>query len=420
MPPASEPRVVCSLIPTLSGGGAERVVLNLMKALPGVRHRLVLFERKLEYPYSGELDVLGGDFSTGGTVADKLGKLGASLVILARLKRDVGRATWLSFTTLANILNVLTPLGGRVVISSHNRESENIQGRAAPIIRKLVSLTYPRADLIVTVSDSVKADLVRHFGIPANKIVTIYNTVDLEEVRALAAAPLDAPLAAVLARPSVVTAGRLIPQKGQWHLVRAFAALKSREPNAVLVVVGKGVLGPYLTTLARDAGLSVWAEWEHTEREAMRDADVVFTGFLRNPFAVLSRARVFAFPSLWEGFGNVIIEALAAGAPVISSDCQAGPREILAPETPPSRSAAAAEQASAGILMPIFDGERRAADVPLSPVEAMWTDTLAALLADGALRQRLALQGVARASAFAIDAMREPWARALFPGAVVT
>jgi glycosyltransferase involved in cell wall biosynthesis len=332
---------------------------------------------------------------------------------LLRLKRDLGRACWLSFTTWANILNVLTPSGDRVVVSSHNRESENIKGKLAPLMRRLVSLTYPRADLVVAVSDSVKADLVENFGVPASKITTIYNTVDLAEVTALKGERVDERLEQVLAGPSIVTVGRFIEQKGQWHLIRAFALMKKRLPEAKLVIVGKGPLRDYLTRTTRELGLRVWAAWESAPAEAMPESDVVFTGFLENPFAVLARARVFAFPSLWEGFGNVILEALACGVPAVVADCVAGPREILAPEGTPDRRAVSPEYAAAGILMPVFDAERRPASEPPTATEQIWADTLARMLTDGELRKSYEARGSERARAFSVDAIAEQWRRVL-------
>jgi glycosyltransferase involved in cell wall biosynthesis len=314
----------------------------------------------------------------------------------------------------ANVLNVLSRGRGRVILTSHSRESAVIAGRSAPLVRRLVRLTYPRADAVVAVSSAVKRDLVDNLGVPEARVFTIYNTIDAGEIERLAREPLAPDLDRFMNAPCVVTAGTLRPEKGQWHLLRAFAALKREYATARLIVMGDGPLHDYLTRLARDLGLSTHVHGEPNGL-ALHDADVVFLGFQRNPFAVLSRAAVFAFPSLSEGFGNVIIEALACGAPVISADCPSGPREILAPERPDAPAPHAPEFASAGVLMPPFDGKRREASVPLTATEALWTNLLATALAKGDLKARYQEAGRARARAFTLEAIGPEWRQLLGP-----
>jgi glycosyltransferase involved in cell wall biosynthesis len=407
----NERRKVAFLLPTLAGGGAERVAVNVLKMFPDAERHLVLLERLIAYDFDAELHVLKGDPARDSSIADRVGLLGKNLVALAALKRKLGAATWLSFTTWANVLNVLAPgpRSSKVVLSSHNRESVNIRGRAAAVLKGAVRLTYPRAARIVAVSEAVRQDLIDSFGVPPGTIETLYNTVDLAEAEAQATAQLDTELTALLKSPTIVTAGNLGDQKGQWHLVRAFALVKRQVPNARLLLLGQGRLGEYLVGLSRDAGLVVWAAWEDTPRDQLPQADVVFTGFTPNPFACFARASVFAFPSLWEGFGNVIIEALATGALVLAADCRSGPREILGPENPSERSLAEPELASAGILMPVLDGEKRAAMDPATAVEQKWVDMLVRALVDRSLAERYREPARIRAREFSTVAMTARW-----------
>lgn len=400
-------------LPSLAGGGAERIATNIFPMFPDADRHLVLMDRSIAYEFDASLHVLAGEFLGQGTAIDRAARVAKNLLALRRVKAELGPATWLSFTTWANVLNVLTKRGERVIISSHSIESVNIQGRFAPVLRGLVRLTYPRADAIVAVSESVRRDLVEQFGVPDRLIQTIHNAIDIESTDALAAQSPPAHLARLLQQPTVVTAGRLTEPKGQWHLVRVFAHLKSKVPAAKLVILGEGPLGGYLTELARRSGLSVWAAWEGAPQTDAPDADVVFAGFSKNPFSVLARASVFAFPSLWEGFGNVVLEALACRTLVLAADSGSGPREILAPEAPLGQTGETLELASAGILLPRLDGVKRAAEAPLTRAEEVWLAALDRALGDSELRDRYREAGRARALAFSSVALEPSWQRVL-------
>jgi glycosyltransferase involved in cell wall biosynthesis len=381
--------------------------------LPDVDRHLVLLERHIAFDFDAELHVLKGDPARDSSIADRVGVLARDVVALAALKRKLGPATWLSFTTWANVLNVLVPGSGRVIVSSHNRESVNIRGRAAAVLRAGVRWTYPRADEVVAVSESVRRDLIQNFGVPAATVRTIYNTVDLDEATTSAAAPLDAELAALVSNPTIVTAGNLSDQKGQWHLIRAFAAVKRERPDGRLLLLGQGPLGKYLAALAREVGLSVWAAWEAAPRSELPSSDVVFAGFVGNPFACFARAAIFAFPSLWEGFGNVILEALASGTAVVAADCKSGPREILAPEHLDEVALTVPEFASAGVLMPVLSGEKRAASSSLDGVERVWAELLARALEDPSFAERYREPGKSRAREFSTAALAPTWREVL-------
>lgn len=410
-----ERRKIVFFLPTLAGGGAERVAVNVLQMFPDAERHLVLMERILAYDFDAELHILKGDLARDSSIADRVRLLGTNAVALAALKRKLGPATWLSFTTWPNVLNVLVrgPRQSRVVLSSHNRESVNIQGRAAAVLKSAVRLTYPRAARIVAVSEAVRQDLIDSFGVPPATIQTLYNTVDLEAAAAQASALLDPELTALLKSPTIVTAGNLGEQKGQWHLIRAFSLVKRQVPDARLLLLGQGRLGDYLARLSREAGLATWAAWEGAPRDELPKADVVFAGFTQNPFACFARASVFAFPSLWEGFGNVIIEALASGALVVAADCRSGPREILAPEAPTERLITEPELASAGILMPVLDGEKRAAPTPTTITEQKWADMLVRALVDRSLAERYRAPGRLRARDFSTEALAPSWRASL-------
>jgi len=393
------------VLQSLAGGGAERVAINIARMVPEVDVHLALFDPTSNYPFNGPVHLLQGDFMSGGAAAHRIGLLARTVASISKLRARLRPDVTVGFTTWPNLVAVASTGPGRTILTSHNFESTNIRGRSAPIVRGLIQTAYPRADHVVAVSEGVRRDLVQHFRVPASRTETIYNTVDIPEVTRLAAEPLPDELAFLEQRPFVLSAGRAVEQKGLWHLVRAFADRHSVFPSARLVFIGGGPLVPYLIDLARSYGLRV-ARADEEGTGAAAPADVVFLGFQKNPFAFMARARAVALPSLWEGFGNVIVEALASGTLVLAANCRYGPAEILA------RSVDAPNgEAEFGVLLPLCDGMRRGADKPLTFAEVAWSDALEEVLARPTLWNRYKALGPPRADEFSIEAVAPRWER---------
>ncbi len=233
----------------------------------------------------------------------------------------------------------------------------------APLLRHV----YPWADAIVSVSDGVANDLSRQTGIPRESITTIYNPVLVPKVVEGSKALLDHPWFAPSNPPVVLGVGRLVPQKDFTTLIRAFALLRSQRPCRLLIL-GEGRERPQLQQLAR---------------ELRCQEDVRLSGFVDNPYAYMVRASVFVLSSAWEGMPNALIEALACGCPVVSTDCPSGPREIL----------------NDGTFGPL---------VPVGNVSAL-ADAMFTILAKPPQRERLR----ARAREFNIDKISERYLQAL-------
>ena len=200
-----------------------------------------------------------------------------------------------------------------VVPSPRRRSSEGAGRWRALLASRLVCRAIPQADAIVAVSRGVAEEWSRAAHVPRDRITTIYNPVVGRDLPALAQAPPGHPWFEPGAPPVILGAGRLVEQKDYPTLIRAFATVREWRP-ARLVILGEGEHRGRLEALAANLGLA---------------AHVSFTGFVANPLAYMARAGVFVLSSRWEGLGNVLIEALACGCPVVSTDCPSGPAEIL-------------------------------------------------------------------------------------------
>jgi glycosyltransferase involved in cell wall biosynthesis len=247
------------------------------------------------------------------------GVLGA-VAPLARYLRESKPDALLSLMDYPNVAAILARrLAGvdtRIVVSVHNHVSASVvhaDRLHTRLIPALVRRFYSEADAVVAVSDGVADDLARIAGLTRERIHRIYNPVLIPEIVDLAREPLDHPAFADDV-PIILGAGKLKKQKSFETLVSAFALVRERRP-ARLVILGRGHRRRRLRSMAERLGVS---------------ADLYLPGFKRNPYPYMRHASVFALSSRYEGFGNVLVEAMACGCPVVSTDCLSGPAEILA------------------------------------------------------------------------------------------
>jgi glycosyltransferase involved in cell wall biosynthesis len=280
-----------------------------------------------------------------------------------RTERPDALLSALSYSNLTALwARRLAGVATRIVVSERNTVSARAAHESRMRWRVLPSLLrrfYPEADAVSTVSDGVASDLARVTGIARDRIHTTYSAIVTPDLERRAAEPLAHPWLAEGAPPVVLGVGKLKLQKDFATLLRAFARLR-RSRDARLVILGRGPERRRLVGLARQLGIA---------------RDVAFPGFVPNPLAFMARAGAFALSSAWEGLPSVLVQAMACGCPVASTDCPSGPREILA----------------GGVHGPL---------VPVGDAEAL-AQALAGLLAQsparGALRARAAAFDVAAA-----------------------
>jgi glycosyltransferase involved in cell wall biosynthesis len=303
---------VAFYLPSLDAGGIERVVLNLLVHLDRARFRPILVLRRAEgvllskVPVDVEIESLGG---TRSSIASPR---------LARCIARTGAAVLYSGTNAANIAAILASLllGERVaVVASEHTPPSVFLAEAKWRAARLAAMRalYPRAATIAVPLAAVGRELKEILRSPDLSISVLPNPVFDGTLMSLKDEQPEIPLPGDEG-PLVVSSGRMVRAKGFDVLLKAFALLKGTRPEASLVLLGDGPERRPLQELALALGIS---------------GSVRFTGTLRNPFAVIGRASVMAQSSRREGFGNVLIEAMACGTPVVAADCPFGPRVIL-------------------------------------------------------------------------------------------
>ncbi len=344
------------VLPSLNGGGVQRVILNLAQSLieRGSRADLVipcfagdylaaiprgmrLYRGRLPYTdrtflravrragvevEAMTVNPIGVARSWLALSRKRLGVrvrrrryLYASVHILCRYLRE-GRphvlVSALPGTDAAAICAAeLTERAVPVVVTVHS----NVDAAYLPEWLSASRTLYPLADAVVAVSRGVGESVRRSLRVDAERVHAIYNGVPTDRIRRLAQEKVTHPWFADGEPPVILSAGREAPAKDHPTLVEAFG-LARREANARLVILGRHS-APYRARLKSLA------------REHRVEQDLGFVAFDENPYRYMRRAALFALSSRWEGLSMVILEALACGAPVVSTDAPYGPREIL-------------------------------------------------------------------------------------------
>jgi glycosyltransferase involved in cell wall biosynthesis len=305
---------VAFFLPSLAGGGAERVSLNLAIGLAARGHAVDLVLAEASGPF---LPLVPPAVRIVDLKAPRVLRSLRPLTSYLRAERPAALVGALDHANLvAMTAKKLARTTTRTVITVHCTFPKTVLGSGSvrlKMIPWLLGRLHPWADVIVAVSNGVAEDLARTAGIPRHRVNVIYNPVITTSLLAAASEPVSQHWFCDNTRPVVLGVGRLSAQKNFRLLIDAFASVR-REHNARLVLLGEGPQRPALEARIRQLGL---------------ENDVVLPGFIENPYAVMSRAAVLVLSSNFEGLPTVLIESLALGTPVVSTDCPSGPREIL-------------------------------------------------------------------------------------------
>lgn len=360
---------VLLVLPSLVGGGAEKLAVLLLEHLDRERFQplLTLFEDRCDYSVPEDVPI---------TCLNKKRRSNLPRLIwrLARIYEKDKPDVVLGFMNYANLIAVLarklSRTKRRLLLSEVNNASINL--RQMPGFRPLmwaITRLYPQSDGVICISNGVADDLVANFRIPREKIKVIYGMVDIDHILALAEEDVDHPWFAPKERPVIVILARLVARKGHPYLLKAFAQVTAKCPSR-LVILGEGEERGALEDLAKHLGV---------------EKDVAFLGFQENPFKYIAQSDIFVLSSMWAGFELVIIEAMACGVPIVSTRCPSGPEEIIT-------------DGVNGLLVTVAD-------------EGALAESMLRLLNDKEFATKLAQAGRKRARDFAVEKITREYER---------
>ncbi|MBO3097911.1 glycosyltransferase [Gelidibacter sp. DF109] len=309
------------LIYSLAGGGAERVVSYIVSYCieKGIEVHLVLMNSSIDYDLPEGLQISYIEKSEG----DENGIMKAIKIPIlaykyAKLTKKLKLTHSLSFMARPSFINIfaskLTTYKFKVITNERAYPSlqYSYKGIQSTFNKSLIRILYKESDLVISNSYGNANDLVDNFKVPSNKMKVIHNPIDLDKIKSIEAntSLFDTE------KFNLITLGRLDRGKNHEMLIRAVHRLQN--PKVHLYIFGVGELQEYLELLIGELGIN---------------DQVKLMGFNPNPYQYLKAADLFLFGSNHEGFPNVLLEAMACGLPILSTNCQSGPSEILKLET---------------------------------------------------------------------------------------
>jgi glycosyltransferase involved in cell wall biosynthesis len=387
------------IIPGLAIGGQEKIGMMLTSALMNF-HEVVTVcfeaENAKEFPYA--TPILRIEDRIYANPLLKLVNIFKRALALRKIKKSFKPDASISFGETAILANAFTYTGELKIAAIH--QSIGYRKSLKFIYRK----AYKLHDRIAPVSSGINDELQQLYGIENN--IVIHNGYDIDAIITSAKQQLPSGVDTFFNGKVLAHLGRFDPPKGHWHLIIFFMLVKQKVPEAKLLLIGnydvKNEIFNFCIEYLNRNDLNI-GFLQNEENIDFSKIDVLVTGHQSNPFKFLSRANVFVFPSIREGFGNALIEAMACGLPVIAADCPTGPREIL--NNIPSGD-------QYGILLPPF-----AIDFAISNITTIlhtqWAEKIVELLNDKDKRDFYIQLGLKRCMDFTIKKSSEKWLKIL-------
>jgi len=373
------------LLSSLNYGGAERVVSRLTYILSEkYTIYLILFEDTyIQYDYLGELVSL--NVRATNDSFSKFLLLIRRIIRLRKVKKNLNLDCVISFLESPNVVNILSRTKEcKTAVSIRNYSKiENKHSLISKITNLCIKLLYNKADIVIPVSKVIAESLVKDYGIKRDKLKVIYNPYDIEQIQQLSMEELEPQYKEFIHKEATfISIGRQVYQKGFWHLIKAFKLVHDKRNETKLVLIGRDYQNGKCQKLIDDLHLN---------------ESVLLIDQHRNPFKFLKASTVYVLTSLFEGFPNSMVEAMACGCPVIAADCKSGPREILYKNPEIGAVCKGIEKADYGVLVNPLDPQEDWDCSTLHETEIVLADAMLNLIDDVELRRIYSLKAFQRA-----------------------
>lgn len=368
---------IAIIVPTLNKGGAERVAANM--SIEFAKHYnvyIIVYDGSdIIYPYGGQLIDLR--LPPAKNIFGKITTLLKRICILRKIKKDYQIDIAISHLPSANLANVISRRSDIIFTYIHSMKVNVFK-------EKILSFF---SDKVICVSECVRNMAINQCGIRSDKVITVYNFCDLEK-------PINKITKTNENSILIVNMGRLSEPKGQWHLIRALKkVLCETDQNVKLAIIGDGEKRPSLEKLTEQLGIN---------------ENVQFTGFMENPWDFMVNADIYVSSSIWEGMPMALVEAGRCGLPIISTDCDAGCREILAPNTSINKKAKDIELAEYGILIPVcFEGTE--SQTQITAEEEIMSKAIIRMINNISMRNEYAVKAQIRSEDFRCENIMKQW-----------
>lgn len=305
------------LLPQIAKGGAERAATRISKIL-SKNHEvyMIVFSQEcpIAYEYAGKLIDLGVASSN-----SNIKRLFASkkrIKKLKQIKQSLKLDVVISFTQSPNYVNIKSKVNGcKTIVSIRNFIFiEKNHGFTSKLLLKTTKTILKESDIILPVSKELATSIQEKFaGIKhlENKMIVLYNPYDIDEIISLSNEKYEVSDNKIF---NFCTVGRIMYQKGYWNLIKSFYLFNKKHEHSKLFIVGRKEDCNKIESLIDNLNLK---------------DKVILLGQMDNPFKVISKCDAYVLSSLFEGFPNALVEAMSCGLPVIASNCQSGPKEIL-------------------------------------------------------------------------------------------
>lgn len=309
---------------------------------------------------------------------------------LNRIKKIYSIDLTISNLWPADFINFLSLGAGKKISNGLVNIIGNHQNRKLLKYKKIIGWIYQKFDMTIAINDDLKKELEDLFCLPNNKVMCIYAFITLTDISKLLPIYRDT-------KRRIVWIGRLNHMKNLSPLFKILKILKETLPDIQLVIIGDGPHRKELVDSAKSYGLTCVSDL------STPSADVIFLGFVTNPYEYLVGCNLFALTSKSEGFGLVLVEAMAAGLPIIASDCPTGgPHLIMQGHNGYKANRVLAEETPHGYLMPVPD---ESSDV----ICALWAAKIKELVLDVNKNLLMCVANKKRSEDFSTDKIRKQW-----------